>query len=186
MQKEMILANGNVADVKENEKGFTILEVTGAFLFGLIITAGSALLVSELFGQGKIAELQDGISYIRMNTQQMFSGSNDYTGLDTAAVIASGAVPSKMVDGTDIKTPWGDAMTVAVASGTDADTNTFTITVPNLDQDACIKMAQFQSYAWEDITVGDGSTGTSTMGKTAPEASKLCTGDAMTIVYKAR
>ncbi|MFI3270743.1 MAG: type 4 pilus major pilin [Pseudomonadota bacterium] len=179
MEAVMNEQNVVVEESRKREAGFSGLEMVGVFLFFLTMVAGGAWVVSDLFEGSKVAELQQGVASIRMNVQQMYASSTDYTGLDNTAAIAAGAVPSKMVDDSStIMSPWGDAITVAPGT----DTKNFTITVTDLPQSACVKLSQFQAYAWEDITVG----GTTAIDLTVQAASALCTADGLSVVFTGR
>ena len=135
----------------QREAGFMGLEGQGTLLFYLIMLAGGALIVAMLFGGGKLSEIQQGVSAIRMNVQQMYTSSLDYTGLTNDLAIKSGLVPQKLVKGGAIVNGWGGAVTVATGD----DTGTFTITVASIPQDACTKLATFQMESWLTVEVNN-------------------------------
>lgn len=164
---------------KNKESGFMGMDAMGTLLFSLIMLAGAGLLVAQLFAGSKVAEVQQAVSTMRMNIQQMYISSTDYTGIDNTAVIAGGAVPAKLVDSSALITsPWGDAITIA--AGTDP--KTFTIAIANLPQEAAVKLSKYQPESWDNIQVGD----TSTMDLTVQGASALCTGDGLTVTFTGR
>lgn len=161
-----------------SEDGFLSLEAMGALLFALLMIAGVSITVSQLFSGGKVSETQQAISNIRMNTQQMFTGSLDYTGLDNVVAIKSGLIPKKFLKGGAPTNGWGGAITIAAGT----DTGTFTIALADIPQDACTKMAVHDITSWDAVAVNGGAVDKT--GNPAAAAA-LCT-ETNTIVYTAR
>lgn len=163
---------------RTHESGFMGLEGQGTQLFYLFMVAGGALLVYMLFSGGKLSEIEQGISSMRMQTQQMFTSSLDYTGLSNDLAIKAGLVPKKLVKGGGIVNGWGGAVTLAEGD----DTGTFTITVSGIPQDACTKLATFQIESWLSVEVNNTAISADTA---VVEAADNCQAS-NTIVYTAR
>lgn len=132
-----------------SEAGFMGLEGQGTLLFYLVMLAGAALILYMMFSGGKLAEMEQSLSAMRMNTQQMFTSSLDYTGLNNDLAIKSGLVPRKLIKGGSVNNGWGGSVTLATGD----DTGTFTITVAAVPQEACTKLATFQLESWLSVEV---------------------------------
>lgn len=163
---------------KHSEAGFMGLEGQGTLLFYLFMVAGGGLILYMMFSGGKLAEIEQAIAAMRMNTQQMYTSSLDYTGLTNELAIKSGLVPQKLVKGGTLVNGWGGAVTITTGD----DTGTFTITVAQVPQEACTKLATFQLESW--LTVEVNSTGISKDAAVA-EAADNCQAS-NTIVYTSR
>ena len=83
------------------------MEVLCVLLITLVVIAGAAVYLNSGFSKSKVVSLEQGIVTMRMQIQQVFSASPDYSGLDNATAIKAGVVPKSLVKGNDLKTPWG-------------------------------------------------------------------------------
>lgn len=136
-----------------SESGFMMIESMGSMLFYLIMIAGAAVLVGVLLSGGKLSETQQGLSSMRMQAQQLYTGSIDYTGLDNALALKTGIVPKRFRRGDSMFTPWGGAITIATGS----DVGTFTIQLEGIPQEDCAKMGTYQSDSWDSVSINGNS-----------------------------
>lgn len=134
---------------KHSESGFMMTESMGSLLFYLIMIGAAAAAVGLLLLGGKLSEMQQGLSTLRMQTQQLYTGSIDYTGLDNALALKTGIVPKRFRRGDNLFTPWGGAITLATGS----DVGTFTITLEGILQEDCAKMGTYQSDSWDSVSI---------------------------------
>lgn len=132
-----------------NESGFMMTESMGSLLFYLIMIGAAAAAVGLLLLGGKLSEMQQGLSTLRMQTQQLYTGSIDYTGLDNALALKTGIVPKRFRRGEGLFTPWGGTITLATGS----DVGTFTITLEGIPQEDCAKMGTYQSDSWDSVSI---------------------------------
>lgn len=126
-----------------------MMEVLGAILIGLVIIAGAAVGLNSAFSKSKVASTQQDIVTMRMQIQQLFSGSSDYSGLDNATAIKAGVAPKSFIKGNDLKNAWGGQISLS----TDAANASFKITLDTIPQDECTQLAKFQPDAWLSVDV---------------------------------
>lgn len=127
----------------------SILEAIGVLLIALVVIGGAAYGLNSAFSKSKVANTQQDLVTTRMQIQQLFSGSTNYSGLDNVVAINAGVVPKNMVKGTDLKNAWGGNITIA-----SEDTNaSFTITLLQIPKDECTQLAKFQLDAWLSVVV---------------------------------
>lgn len=134
---------------RHSEAGFMGLEGMGTYVFYMIMTGVVGLVVYGLFGSSKLSEMEQAVASIRMQTQQMFTSSMDYSGLDNALAMKAGLIPKKLIKGGNLVNSWGGTVTVATGD----DSATFTISVTNVPQDSCTKLATFQVENWLSVEV---------------------------------
>lgn len=170
--------NQKTAQVHTSESGFMMSESMGSLLFYLIMIASTAALIVALLMGGKLSEMQQGVSTIRMQTQQLFTGSIDYTGFNNDLAIKSGIVPKRFRRGGNLFTPWGGAITLA----TGADVGTFTITLESIGQEDCAKMGTYQMDSWDSVSINGNALDKNSFVVTAGAA---CT-TTNTIIYTSR
>lgn len=156
----------------------TLLETLGAILVGLIILAGAALGLNAAFSNSKLGETEQNLITMRMQIQQMFSGSSDYTGLDNELALQAGLVPKPFIKGSSIRNSFGGDITLAPVTGSSA----FSITLTSIPQDECTKLAKFQTDAWLSVNVN----GTDTTGGSVAEIVTACSSSSNTITFTAR
>lgn len=126
-----------------------MMEVLGALLITLVVVAGAAVYLNSGFSKSKVVSLEQDIVTMRMQIQQLYSGSSDYTGLDSATAINAGVVPKNLVKGNDLKTPWGGEINL---STNDAN-GSFVISLSGIPKDECTQLAKFQTDAWLSVDV---------------------------------
>lgn len=170
----------SVAPNATPESGMTLMETMGVILIGLVLMAGAAFMFASLLSSSKLAEMEQTITMVRMQTQQMFASSQDYSGLDNALAIKSGLAPKKMVKGTSIVNSWGGNITLGVGD----DTGTFTVQVDTIPHEECTKLATYQLDSWWTVDV-NGTEITKDTGVAAAAGS--CTeGTGNAITYTSR
>lgn len=172
--------NRNAVQNVAAESGMTLMETMGVILIGLLLMAGAAFMFASLLSSNKLAEMEQTITMVRMQTQQMFASSQDYSGLDNALAIKSGLAPKKMVKGTNIVNSWGGNITMGVGD----DTGTFTVQVDTIPHEECTKLATYQLDSWWTVDV-NGTEITKDTGVAAAAGS--CTeGSGNVITYTSR
>ena len=125
------------------------MEVLCVLLITLVVIAGAAVYLNSGFSKSKVVSLEQGIVTMRMQIQQVFSASPDYSGLDNATAIKAGVVPKSLVKGNGLKTPWGGEINL---STNDAN-GSFTIELSGIPQEECTQLANFQADAWLSVQV---------------------------------
>ena len=110
----------------------SILETVGALIVGLLLIAAAAFGLYSAFGKSNVATTEQNLVLLRMQTQQLFFGTN-YDNLDNDVAMSAGIVPKAFIKGDSMKNAWGGDVTLA----NDADNGQFSITLDNVPQDAC-------------------------------------------------
>ena len=113
----------------------SILETVGALIVGLLLIAAAAFGLYSAFGKSNVATTEQNLVLLRMQTQQLFFGTN-YDNLDNDVAMSAGIVPKAFIKGDSMKNAWGGDVTLA-----------------NVPQDACMQLARFQPDSWESISV---------------------------------
>lgn len=141
--------NGNKYD---GRAGYILAENLAGLIFYLVMLAAAGILLVTLFSGSELSSAEQGLSTIRLQTRQLYTGSGDYEGLDTDTAVTAGVIPGSMVksDGS-VKNPWNGEVTVA--EGQEA--GTFVITFAGVPKDAVVKLAGYQSGSWLDVAVND-------------------------------
>jgi hypothetical protein len=163
----------------KNKPGYMSIEVMGVILFVALMIGYVAWQLSATSASANLSMLQGSLTTMSMHIQKLYSGSNNYSGLNNALAIKSGLVPQQLLKGESITTPWGGPITLAPGS----DSGTFTVSVAGIKESDCILLATYQRDVWESVTVNG-----STLEKKAAVASatSLCSGASNTIVYTRR
>lgn len=155
------------------EAGFVMVEMTGSLLLYLIMIAAGAILVFTMMSSSKLASAQQGLMSLRMQVQQLYSGGSDYAGLDNSLATKAGLVPKSFLRGTKVVTPWGGEVALA-ASG---DGSSFTISLSEIPQEECTKLATSQLDSWTAVSVNgnaiDKSSGTTTAAQSCNDSNTL-------------
>lgn len=154
------------------------MEMLCVLLVTLVVIAGAAVYLNSGFSKSKVVSLEQGIVTMRMQIQQVFSASPDYSGLDNATAIKAGVVPKSLVKGNDLKTPWGGEINL---STNDAN-GSFTIELSGIPQEECTQLANFQADAWLSVQVNGNVLDSD---NTVADIVASCTSN-NTIAYEAR
>ena len=165
-------------DAYDPEAGFVMVEMSGGILLYLIMLAAAAILIYALFSNSKLAETQQGLLSMRMQIQQLYTGTTDYAGLDNALAVKAGVVPKRFQRASALVTPWGGDITLASGS----DPGTFTITLAQIPQEACTKLATFQVESWSSIAVNGAAVA---QGTSVASAAQSCNAS-NTLIYASR
>ena len=137
--------------LKDSERGFTVVEVLIVLAVGLLIVMNSGKLSDWLFGTAKLGSTEQSISAFRINIQHAYTDVRSYASISNEELISAMAVPPPLLngDGTAIVDAWNGDVTVASAD----DGRSFTIELTQVPQSECIKLGSFQLDTWEQVTV---------------------------------
>ena len=125
------------------------LEGLGQILLYLFLTAAAAVGLYTMFTKAKISFLEQDLVTMRMQTQQLFANSSDYSGLTNDVAIMAGLVPKGLQKGDGLGHSFGGSITL----GSNDANASFTIDIEQLPHDACVQLAKFQPDAWHGIAV---------------------------------
>lgn len=125
-----------------------ILGVLGGLLVGLIILSGAASDLNSAFSKNNIANTQQNLVTLRMQTQQFFSGTN-YEGLTNDVAVKAGIVPESFIKGNVLRNAWGGDLELSA----NAANGMFNIELTNIPQEDCTQLARFQADSWAGVSV---------------------------------
>lgn len=152
---------------KDNEAGYTLLDVLGALFVGLLVIAVATRLMNTSFSNSKLSETEQNLIALRMQVQQLFSGSANYDGLDNALAIQAGIAPKVFIKGSDLGNTWGGTITLESVPADAA----FSMEFTGIPQTECTKLALFQTESWLSVAVNGNSLGDGSV----TDAANACT-----------
>lgn len=136
--------------------GWVIAEFMGGMGIYLIMAAAIGVLLFFLFSGTNLSTMTQGLSTMRLQTKQLYTGSGDYVGLDTELAINTGIIPDSLVkSGGEVKNVWNGDVTIETGD----DPNTFVITNELVPKESATKFATFQVGSWVDVIVNGTSVG---------------------------
>ena len=94
-------------------------------------------------------------------------------------LVNAGVVPAELLSGSDIKTIWGDVTCAAL------DDSQYTITLENLDPQACRSIANLSTTSWASVKVGENEIYSRSTNDTVNPSTLLsaCQGATNTVVF---
>jgi hypothetical protein len=162
----------------KDDGGWMLTEGVGAILFYLIMFGTIAGVVYVLFSSSKLSQMQQSITSISMQIQGLYAGSSSYSGLDTSLAVKSGLIPKNLIRGAAAYTPWGGSITLSPGS----DVSTYRISLAQISQSDCTKLATYQLDTWEAVQVNGTNI---SAAQRVTDAARSC-GPNNTITYTGR
>lgn len=159
-------------------QGFMEMGALGTFIFYTVMIAVVVGIIYQLFAGSKLTEMQQGLTSMTYNIQGLYSAQGSYAGLDNNVVITSKAAPEKLMRGDVLRTPWGGDITVSPGT----DTGTFRIQLSDIDEDSCIKLANYQTNSWLSVAINGSEIDADSM---VSEAISACQ-DSNTLTFTSR
>ena len=126
----------------------SLTEILLSLAIMIAVVAGVALSYSSVKSKNDQQRAMQSIQMLRANIEQIYA-NGVYTGLSNEVLVKAGVVPGELLAGSNIKTRWGD-----VTCAADGESQ-YTITVSNLDPQACRSIANLSTTSWAKVTVGD-------------------------------
>ena len=153
-----------------------LLGSAGSIIVTLVVLAVVAAGLYAAFSKINIANTQQNLVLLRMNTQQFFNGTN-YEGLTNELAVKAGIIPSSFLRGDVAKNVWGGDVTLTP----DTANGQFSIELTNIPQSACTQLARFQTDSWDAIAINGADVDPADVGA----VSEAC-GDTNSIKYTVR
>lgn len=140
-----------------SERGFTLVETLGIIIIAGLIFVFAAWGIRNGIESAKVANQNEALATLRVNIQGAFADLHSYAELSNDNAIAARVVPTNMLTGANDADPygnaiineWNGAITLAPVEGN----QDFTITLENVPQGACLKLAR-NAKAWENMEIG--------------------------------
>ncbi|MFK4705833.1 prepilin-type N-terminal cleavage/methylation domain-containing protein [Roseateles asaccharophilus] len=134
--------------------GFTLIEL--AVVIAIIVVAIAAI-ISRRGATDQTAKIQTeagNLQAILGKVNSTFAGRINYSGASTSLLLAQGAFPTSMVNGTSVVNAWQGAVTVDPAPGL----TTVDITYAGVPTSACIELVANTSRSYNEVTVNSTKT----------------------------
>ena len=139
---------------RRSEAGFVLVESMSSLLFYLVMIGAIGAIILMLFSGSKLASTEQEVGTIRLQVRQLYSATNEYSGLTTDLAKTAGAIPSSMIRGDgSVQNALGGEVEIEPSDST---TN-FQITVKAVPKSEAVKLAMFQSGTWVDVLLNDTS-----------------------------
>ena len=149
--KIYLKGNNSMINKHENQNGRSMIEMLGVLAIIGVLSVGGIAGYSKAMMKYRVNKTIDQISMISTNIRTLFGPQGTYTGADSLTVLDKAKViPDEMVTrnaqkaATGLTNAFGGTLTVAVPS-----TDTFTLTMTNIPDDACITLL---TQNWGDDT----------------------------------
>ena len=162
-------------------RGLTLMEVAMVLAIIGIIIAGALLYFNTANTSQKITSSLAQLAQIQQSVRTLYSGQANYSGLTTALIAQSDALPASMISGSTISHAFNAGVTVT--ANTTSSTN-FDVVFSGLPQDVCKQMLT------KDLGRGLVSAGTTVATQTQPslpfnltQATAACTGTTNAITW---
>ena len=135
---------------RKKQGGFTLVELV--VVLAIIIAAISAIIARQMStSQSSRVQSEAGnLQTIVGKVNSTFAGRSSYAGATTAFLLAQGAFPTSMVNGTNVINGWNGAVSVAPGAGN----TSVDITYAGVPSSACIEFVANTSKSYRTVTVG--------------------------------
>ncbi|MBO9428536.1 type 4 pilus major pilin [Sulfitobacter sp. R18_1] len=122
---------------KKKQRGLSLLEAMSVLAIFAFVVAGVMIYLQNAMTNNRQNELMGQVAAIQSTVTSFYAGQSTYTGLNTALISQSDALPAKMIGaGNTIKHSFKDDITVTTGAGND----TYVITANGIPRDACQKI----------------------------------------------
>lgn len=123
---------------KKTQKGFSLLELLLVVAVGAILILAGLAIYRNISQNTQINEATRLVNVIKQETQRIFQGEPDYTGLTNTILTNADAVPPRYTSGAGVITsPFDTAVTLAPTAAPSLE---FTLTMAAVPTAACIKL----------------------------------------------
>ncbi len=145
--------------MKIQENGRSMIEMLGVLAIVGVLSVGGIAAYSKAMTKFKINKSIEQINMIRENIYTLYSGQNDYHGLNNGALIKAGGVPQEMYKKSSAEytekyplfNPFGGTFAIAPGSGQRSanrtNLNAFLVSTGGIPYEACVELL---SISWGD------------------------------------
>lgn len=118
------------------QRGYGLLEIAVGLVLVAGIAAGVMMFYQNAQNNSRTNDAVSQIAAIQSAVQGLFSGQPTYSGLDTATIAGSGALPNKMVSGATLRSPFNSNVDVTTAGAFD----TYSIQLDDVPGEPCLRL----------------------------------------------
>ena len=136
------------------QRGFTLIEL--AVVVAIIVAAAAGIIArrNAVEQTAKIQTESGNLTAIIGKINSTFAGRTNYSGVSTSLLLAQGAFPTSMVDGSNVVNLWQGLVTVNAGAGN----TSIDITYNDVPTSACIELVANTSRSYNEITVNSTKT----------------------------
>ena len=156
---------------KQSKKGFSLIELL--LVLGIIAALAivAFIIYPKVSAANKAQTEASNINTIKAAINSLYASAPDYSGLDTTTALNADVFPSTMVssDGSSASNTFKGTVTVAASDDapSGASNSSFTITYNGVPTTECVKIVSAVAGSFYEVTVGAGSSGSSSSGSTS-------------------
>ena len=162
------------AQARARKRGMTLIEAVLYIVIALAVMIGGIIFFQQASLSARINDSVRTVVSLQSEVRGLHQSAANFGTADiTPALIASGAVPAKLVNGTTLNNEFGGTITVTGAG------STFTVAYTNVPGEACVRLAPFSANGQgvagvgiESVTIG----GAAATSLTPAEAAAACGG----------
>lgn len=173
--------NTLIALRRARQKGYGLIEIAMGLAIAALLVAGAMMYFSNASTAQATNDAMSEMGALQQVTRSLYSGQPNYNGLTDTLIAGSKQIPAKYVNvaGTGLTSSFRGPVTVA-SFNTDQN---FQITLTNVPQQACNKMATTDlGTGMVDLTI-NGGTAVAARAMTPAEANANCSSNANSIVW---
>lgn len=137
------------SSLKKRQRGMTLIELTLVLVLGGLVIFGALSMFRSANQSSAVSNETKNVQSIIAGVRALYPGQTTYTGVTQSMLITANKVPTVMVNGTNLRHSWNDAVTVAVNA-----TAGFDITYANVPTAACIELVAAVANGFNTVTVG--------------------------------
>jgi prepilin-type N-terminal cleavage/methylation domain-containing protein len=135
---------------RKKQAGFTLVELV--VVLAIIVGAIGAIIARQMSASqsSRVQSEAGNLQAIVGKINSTFAGRSSYAGATTSFLLAQGAFPTSMVNGTSVVNGWNGSVTVAPGTGN----TTVDITYAGVPSAACLELVSNTSRSYRTVTVG--------------------------------
>jgi len=164
------------------QRGLTLIETATVLIIFAAFMAGIMLYLQSTNTNSRTNDIVTQLAALQSTVVSFYGGQSTYTGLNTALIADSDALPAKMIGaGSTIKHAFRGDITVAAGAGSD----TYIIEVEGIPRDACQKLVSMDlGKNMLSLTTSDDATGVSKRAYSPVGAQTACSSTDVDITWE--
>lgn len=147
-------------NIKNNKKGFTLVEILLVVGFIAIASIGIYVVYNKVNSGGKANAEARNLDVLRAGIKNLYGANNNYNGINAQIVDQAGITPDVMNTNPTITNSFGGAVTIGAVNLGTGTNNGFAITYNNVPPDVCAKLVPTAGAQFDQVTIGAAGAGT--------------------------
>ncbi len=143
-----------VMSFNKKAKGFSLIELMLVLVVLVVLIGGAYVLFNTLSQGAKSDQAQKNLMGLQAGVKRMCTRAGQCPTLAAATVISAGQAPSDMINGTNLQSPWGGAVTVVATGDLGGTDNAFDYTFNAVPKSECNTFVSAVQNNFGKITIG--------------------------------